>query len=217
MKNYLLPYFLLSFSIVSIAQIDDQNVYITKSCAGETVQERIQFSDYRFDKSTFYYKGSNIPDLKAYINGTLLDTITEIAFPEKSNLYIDIEFQITDEVKKPEIYYSVKINKKINRASLPIYLATYSVDNKQNYIQTHNACSEYVYWAFPFYATQTDIYLYDITDDKRNLIKGITYYCCSRGNIIRMPRDTKGKFAVSVSGCYTGDSFTFEVNTMSKH
>lgn len=207
---------LLSFWGITHAQIQIQPIYTSQSCSGNIVRKTIVVSDMGFENIKFYYKGSNVKGFQAFIDGVPLDTIKQIKISDLDPVFIDIEFEISDRLKCPVLKYMIEREGVNYRSSTPINLATFNVNNKQKYIQTHDSCSEYVYWAFSFYATQTDIYLYDITGGKRELIKNQTFYCCSHGNLIRMPRDTKGKFAVSVSGCFTSDYFTFEVNTLYK-
>ena len=215
--NYILSFLLLIIiSNLSSAQIDNGNVYIPNSCTGDFISKTISLSAYEYEDSNLYFKGSNIPTLKAYINGIEIDPTNEIDFTQKK-IDIVLEFEIPKKKTGLKIYYTIVKGEETQRVQIPIHLSTYTINKNQTYIQTLNACTEQVQWALPFYATQTDIYLYDITDGQKKHVSSSTFYCCSWGNIISMPRDTKGKFIAYVSGCYTSDSFTFEVNTLNKN
>ena len=206
---------IITSTILSYSQINHGNVYIPNSCEGELVSKSISLSVYDYQSSKFCFKGSNIPGLKVYLNGIELDSTMKIELTQK-RLDLIIEFEIPEKLADRKIYYAVEYEEGTNNSHIPINLATFAIHKNQTYIQTIDACSDRVLWALPFYATQTDIYLYDITNGQRKSISANTFYCCS-GNIISMPKDTKGKFVAYVSGCYTSDKFTFEVNTLSKN
>ena len=217
MKHFLSIFLAFAIYTVSFAQIDNDNIYIPNSCPGELVIKKVFISKHSFEKGKFYFKGSNVPNLKAFINGVELDTVTELEFNERNKVELDIEFEVPNNLRNAKIFYHVDNGEKISRGYLPIHFATFTLHNTQNYIQTNNACTETVNWALPFYGTQTDIILFDITDGKRKKVASSTFYCCSRGNIIQMPKDTKGTFLIKAQGCWSGESMTFDVNTLSKN
>jgi|GEM_PF-6009493 len=215
MINFLILLFISAFSISGSSQIAESNVYIAKSCPGEKAYASIYVNPYIYGDFEFCFKGSNIPGLKAFLNGKELDSTTYITFNDETK--IEIEFQIPENLEGREIYYSSKRLKKageIHQSKIPIHLATYQVNSRQSYIQTFNACKDQVQLAFPFYGTQTGITLYDITDGTPKKIANATFICCSFGNIITIPKDTKGKFMVKAYGCHTSEIFEFEINTL---
>lgn len=199
------------------AQLDLGFAYISKSCPGEVVDKTIYVENYSFgnEKCAFVFKGSNIPGLKAYYEDVELDSLIEIPFSSDA-LQIQIEFKIPDNIEGTEIYYSVKENEKSYNVSFPIFLATYTINRNHSYIQTLKSCTDNVNWALPFYGTITDIQITDITNGKNEIVVSTSYMITYKGNIITMPKDTKGIFSVSALGCHTSDSFTFEVNTLYK-
>ena len=93
---------------------------------------------------------------------------------------------------------------------IPIKIGHYQVTDFTKEIKISDACLDSIFLDFPFQGTQTDLSISAQRTNGEVLKFATTYYCCSRGNSIKVSRYEKADFKVYVLGCHSSRTISFK-------
>ena len=175
-----------------------------KSCDGDSVTATLEVGYSGYEAKALRYHGSNLKGMtlkqgdKTFLPGDSIYYLNKKKSPP-----LEVNFTLDRSIKDPYLVIGQDYLKYKLLDTIPIFYGVYNLSNKIDSISISEACQDYILLAFPFVATQSDLSLYEYKNDAYERILYQTYYCCSVGNTVRIPKGETGRYKFNITGCYS--------------
>ena len=196
--------FLIHPGISQSFSADFTRLTTEKSCDGDSVTATLKIGYHGYEAKALRYHGSNLTGVTLKQGDqTFLPSDSIYYLNKKKSPPLEVNFTLDRSIKDPYLVIGQDYLKYKLLDTIPIFYGVYDLSNKLDSIPISEACQDYILMAFPFVATQNDLSLYQYKNDAYERILYQTYYCCSVGNTVRIPKGQTGRYKYSISGCYS--------------